>query len=199
VQIALVPGSLSEGSTNSKALEVVALRARSVGATTALVEGLVAIPPFVPAQVDEPPTVVESFRTQLAAADAVVIAAPEYAAGLAGSVKNALDWLVGAATLYQKTVAAMSSGTTGGAYAIEQMTRTLSWQGAYVVATLGIRAPRGRMTAEGSYDRPTVAQIEAFTDRLIDACRGTPATRRKLVTDVVSAYAIDPLRFGDFR
>ena len=200
MRLALLLGSLSAGSTNAMALEVVAASAHASDVVSASVDGLEHIPPFAPAEADDPPAPVEHFRSQLATADALVIAAPEYAAGLAGSVKNALDWLVGSATLYQKVIGVMSAGTTGGAYAIEQMVRTLSWQGAYVVTTLGIAAPRARMTADGGgYDAPTTRSIGAFTDAVMRAARGDPEGRRRAVASVVTRYEIDPARFGDFR
>jgi len=38
------------------------------------------------------------------ASDAIVIASPEYAHGVAGALKNALDWLVGSETFAGKPV-----------------------------------------------------------------------------------------------
>ena len=200
MRIAMLLGSLNDGSTNAMALEVVATSADAAGGAVERIAGLADLPPFVPSMADDAPGPVHRFRSQLAEADALVIAAPEYAAGLAGSVKNALDWLVGSATLYQKVVGVMSVGTTGGVYAIEQMVRTLSWQGAYVVATLGIAAPRSRMTADGrGYDSPTVQAIAAFTGEVMRASRGDAEDRRRAVAGVVTRHGIDPARFGDFR
>jgi len=200
MQLGLLLGSLNEGSTNEMALAAVAARARETGVGSATVAGLVAVPPFVPSQSDDAPDAVAWIREQLAAADMVMIAAPEYAAGVAGSVKNALDWLVGAATLYQKVVGVISAGTTGGAHAIEQLVWTLTWQGAYVVGTLGIGAPSTRMTPDGrAYDEPTSAAIAALTDEVIRAGNGGSEQRRRAVTEVVSRYGIDPARFGEFR
>ena len=46
-----------------------------------------------------------SLRTGVAGADLVLLATPEYAGGMPGSLKNALDWLVGSGELYDKDVA----------------------------------------------------------------------------------------------
>ena len=43
-------------------------------------------------------------------ADGVVFATPEYAFGLPGSLKNALDWLVGSGELYEKPVVVIERG-----------------------------------------------------------------------------------------
>ena len=44
---------------------------------------------------DEVDPRVEEFRTKIKTADAVLICTPEYAFGVPGSLKNALDWTVG--------------------------------------------------------------------------------------------------------
>ena len=75
-------------------------------------------------------------------------------------------------------VAVTSSGTTGGANAIEQIARTLTWQGAFVVATLGIAAPRTKSDPSGRLTDPaTLQRIEALNDRLIIAGEGPDETR----------------------
>ncbi len=167
---------------------------------TSTIEGLGAIPAFVPTQVDEPPASVADFRAQLDAVDAVIIAAPEYAAGVAGSTKNVLDWLVGASTLYHKPVGVLSAGTTGGAFAIEHLVRTISWQGGLVLATLGIAAPKTKVDESGRFvDGATLSDLRQFSNTLVGACQGSPADRLVRLTEVVSSYEIDPVRFGQIR
>ena len=65
----------------------------------------------------------DRWRRRIAAADAVLIAAPEYAGALAGTIKNALDWIVGSGELYAKPVAVLSAGTTGGSFARQHLSR----------------------------------------------------------------------------
>lgn len=67
--------------------------------------------PHYNADVDEagaPPPVLH-FRTCLRACDALVISSPEYAHGVSGSLKNALDWVVASGELSQKPVAIMNA------------------------------------------------------------------------------------------
>ena len=45
----------------------------------------------------------------MASADGVLICTPEYAYGIPGSLKNALDWLVTSGELWRKPVAALSA------------------------------------------------------------------------------------------
>jgi len=52
------------------------------------------IPLFNPDLESAPPRSVVEFRAAIGSADALLIASPEYAHGISGVMKNALDWLV---------------------------------------------------------------------------------------------------------
>lgn len=72
------------------------------------------IPIFDPTLVGEnTPQIVADFRNQLAHSDGIIISTPEYAHGVPGVLKNALDWVVDAAELVLKPVAVMSVSTSG--------------------------------------------------------------------------------------
>lgn len=147
---------------------------------------------------DEAPSVVNQFRNDIRGCDAVLIAAPEYAAGVAGSTKNALDWLVGDSTIYRKIIGVASAGTTGGPNAIEQLVRTISWQGGWVVATVGVAAPRTKTDEHGKFDDPaTLSAIDTWVDTVTEAVEGSASLRLGSLTAVVSQFGIDPDRFGD--
>jgi NAD(P)H-dependent FMN reductase len=60
-----------------------------------------------------PPATVQLFRERCAAADAVIIAVPEYAFGIPGTLKNALDWTVGSGALHRKPVGVLSVAPQG--------------------------------------------------------------------------------------
>jgi chromate reductase, NAD(P)H dehydrogenase (quinone) len=55
------------------------------------------------------PSVVEFFFRQVDQADALVIASPEYAHGVTGAMKNALDWLVSTPYAVDKPVLVMNA------------------------------------------------------------------------------------------
>jgi chromate reductase len=50
-----------------------------------------------------------SLRDQVASADALLIASPEYAHGVSGSIKNTLDWLVSCEAFVNKPVAVLNA------------------------------------------------------------------------------------------
>lgn len=63
--------------------------------TLALFDGLADLPIFNPDFETGPePAAVSHLRREVRAADGIIIAAPEYAHGIPGGLKNALDWLV---------------------------------------------------------------------------------------------------------
>lgn len=91
-----------------------------------------------------------------------------------------------------------SAGTTGRADAIEHLVRTISWQGGWTMATLGVAAPRTKSDEHGNLiDAATVASIEQWLETVVDAFEGTAALRRSCLTGVVSQFGIDSARFGD--
>ncbi len=197
MRIVSLCGSFGSVSANQAALDVASdwLRVREVSlATVALAE----IPAFNPELVDDPPPSVAEMRLQMHGADGVMIAAPEYAGGVAGSTKNALDWLVGSASIHHRPIAVLSAGTSGGVFAIEQLVRTLSWQGALVVATLGISAPRTKSNPDGRFvDPPTIEAIQRWAGTLIEAASQRPGDLLGIVAGIVEPFGIDVRRLGD--
>ena len=170
MRLLTICGSLGPTSANRAALDVVEDVAREQGVLVATDELLAQIPAFRPDQVDTPPDVVAAFRHQIAAANAVVVASPEYAGAIAGALKNALDWVVGSGDLYGKPVGTLSAGTSGGEHARAQLAQTLRYQGAQVVADLGIAAPKPKSDATGRFtDAATLATIRSFTRTVLDA------------------------------
>jgi chromate reductase len=144
VRIVLVSGSTRAGSTNTSALRTAAgLTVPDVVAT--LWEQLVDVPAFVPDDTVPAPSAVAGLRNLLASSDAVVISTPEYAGTLPGSLKNALDWLVGSGELYRKPAAWVTVGAPGrGAGAEATLASVLGYVDADVVTDACVRIPVGR-------------------------------------------------------
>jgi chromate reductase, NAD(P)H dehydrogenase (quinone) len=117
---------------------------------------------------ETPPPPVTELRASLGSADGVLIASPEYAHEMPGVLKNALDWLVRSGELYGKPVAVLCAAPSAerGHYAREALQRTLTAQGATVVASTTIAVlPPARRVGHGwpAEARATLAQaLEAL-------------------------------------
>jgi chromate reductase, NAD(P)H dehydrogenase (quinone) len=190
LRLLTVCGSLQRRSANRAALDVA-----TAAAAGAIVDGfdrLGDIPPFDADRADEQIPVVEEWRQRVGRADVVIVAAPEYAGGVAGVLKNALDWLVGSGELYRKPVAVLSAGTSGGLHARRTTAQTLTWQGAYVVAELGIAAPRTKFDDAGRLrDDATAAAIAAVVATALVAPTMASAELVATATAVVRSLGVD--------
>jgi NAD(P)H-dependent FMN reductase len=194
VRVLLLCGSLQAASSNRAALDVVRTYLEAAGDVVVEdADDLAAVPPFSPEDRDDPAPAVARLRAQLGRADVVVIATPEYAGGLAGSVKNALDWIVGSGELYTKPVVVLSAGTTGGPYARRDLVQTLTWQGAHVVAELGIASPRTKADERGRFtDGPTLAALGQLAQHALDAPALPAGERLVRVRALVARFGIEP-------
>jgi NAD(P)H-dependent FMN reductase len=77
-------------------------------------EGLAKLPHFNPDLDNEnPPKEVLDFRKQLTDADGILICTPEYAMGVPGTLKNAIDWTVSSMEFSHKPVALITASTSG--------------------------------------------------------------------------------------
>lgn len=96
IQVLGMSGSLRARSSNTEALRASALLAPE-GVEIRLYSALGSLPHFNPDLDLEgmiPPPPVADLRNLVGAADALLISTPEYAHGVPGALKNALDWLV---------------------------------------------------------------------------------------------------------
>lgn len=187
-------GSTGERSANRSLLDATAAALVASGHTVVDATMVAEIPVFRPELVDHAPPAVAGLRAAFESADVVLLAIPEYGGGAAGWAKNALDWMVGSGSLYRRVAAVLCAGTTGGANAIEQIARTLTWQGAFVVATLGVSAPRTKSDASGAItDASTLVAITDLVARIEGAAALDDAACADLAADTVRPLGIDPV------
>ncbi|MFE9103205.1 NADPH-dependent FMN reductase [Actinomadura geliboluensis] len=109
-----IVGSLRRGSWNRMLLESAA-RLAPEGVTVTISELVGRLPLFNEDLVGQEPPEVIRMRAEVAAADALMIATPEYNGGVPGVLKNAFDWIslpLGASVLQGKPVALI--GTSPG-------------------------------------------------------------------------------------
>jgi NAD(P)H-dependent FMN reductase len=118
-RILLISGSTRSGSTNTAALRT-AKEVAPPGVDTVLDQSLSVLPAFNPDDDHDPlPAPVAALRTEIAAADALLICTPEYAGTLPGSFKNLLVSLVAGTEIAAKPTAwinVAAPGRGGGAH-----------------------------------------------------------------------------------
>jgi NAD(P)H-dependent FMN reductase len=137
MKIVAICGSLRAQSSNLALLRA-AQRLAPEGIDLTIYEGLEKLPHFNPDDDEEgamPPHAVAELRSLLAAADGILISSPEYAHGVPGSLKNALDWLVSDGALVDKPIALISASPVGGQYAQGSLIETLTTMNWHVLGT----------------------------------------------------------------
>jgi chromate reductase, NAD(P)H dehydrogenase (quinone) len=109
MRILAISGSLRAGSNNTAVLRAAAILAPS-GTEITLFGGLADLPPFNPdLDTDTPPEPVQVLRREVGLSNGLLISSPEYARGVPGSLKNALDWLVSSFEFPGKLVALINT------------------------------------------------------------------------------------------
>src|SRR5215831_18403287 len=140
IRVLAISGSLRSASSNTALVNAAAQLAPS-GIEVAIYEDLDQLPPFNPDRdTDRPPTPVCAFRAALQSADAVLLSSPEYAHGVPGVLKNALDWVVGSGELVGKPVALVNASTRA-THAWNSLVETLSVMSARVIREESITVP----------------------------------------------------------
>jgi NAD(P)H-dependent FMN reductase len=135
-----IPGSLRSGSSNHNILKFLS-SITPADTNYTIYNSLAAIPPFDPGlDNDTPPQAVIELRKLITNADAIIICTPEYAFGVPGQLKNALDWLVSSSTLVDKPVALITASSSG-EYAHPALLRTLGALSANVVEDACLLVP----------------------------------------------------------
>lgn len=114
VKILGICGSLRQRSAHRAILEYVASTVPDV--SFSIFEGISEIPNFNP-DLDQPGSTadgaVEAFRSAVKEADAILICTPEYAYGIPGALKNALDWTVSSGSFVDKPVGLITASGLG--------------------------------------------------------------------------------------
>ncbi|NMV38133.1 NADPH-dependent FMN reductase [Ralstonia insidiosa] len=108
IRVLAISGSLRAASINTAMLTAAAAVAPA-GIDVVPFAHLGEFPLFNPDTEYPLPPPVQAFREQLNAADAVLIASPEYAHGVTGVIKNALDWVVGCEAFVHKPTAVLNA------------------------------------------------------------------------------------------
>jgi chromate reductase len=168
VNILAIPGSLRANSSSHAILRAAIKEAPSHVEFTVF-DRLGKLPHF-----DDSSAVyeeVEHFRRQLKEADGVLICTPEYAFGVPGSLKNALDWTVSSGELVNKPVALITA-STGGEKGHAALLLILTALSANVVedGTLLVSFVRAKLGPKGEVKDPALQEsIQLVTKALSKA------------------------------
>jgi chromate reductase len=157
MQVVALPGSLRAASINSALLRA-AVRLAPPGVTVTVFKGLGGLPLFNPDDTDRPPESVSHLHSCVASADALIIASPEYAHGVTGTIKNALDWLVSFEPFAYKPVAVLNASPRA-QHADAALRETLRTMAAIIVEPASISIPLlgAHLDEDGMVSTPMVA------------------------------------------
>ena len=112
-KIIAISGSIMQSSTNLNLINAI-IKLFKDKLDFTIFQGLSDLPHFNP-DLDrkDPPKNVSEFRRQLNEADGVLICTPEYAMGVPGVMKNAIDWTVSSMEFWNKPVALITASSAG--------------------------------------------------------------------------------------
>ena len=178
MKILAISGSLRAGSHNAGLLRAAAELAPD-GVELEIWEGLKAVPPYdQDDDTAEGPAAVAELRSAVAAADAVLIATPEYNSSIPGQLKNALDWVsrpVATNPLRNKPTAVIgaSTGAFGAVWGQAELRKVLATIGARVLETeVACRHAAERFDEHGRLlDENVRAQLAEVVGELVEAAR----------------------------
>jgi len=158
MKILALSGSLRAASNNTALLRAVA-RLAPADISVELFRDLGHLPLFNPDIEATDPPVVARLRAQLVAADAVLIASPEYAHGITGAMKNALDWMVGCEAFVNKPVALLNASPRA-VHAPAALKEVISVMSAVIVEDASIAVPilGSRLDESGIVADPVIAR-----------------------------------------
>lgn len=165
--IVAISGSLRSNSSNSTVIQLAAELLKEK-AEVIIYNGLGQLPHFDDSK--EPNEAVTAFRKILKESDGVLICSPEYAFGVPGSLKNALDWTVSSGELVYKPLALITAAT-GGDKAHAALLNTFTALSTNVTedTSLLISYIRSKMNAEGMIiDTTTIVSIKNVTNALLE-------------------------------
>ena len=170
IKILGISGSLRSNSSASAILNVVS---RSVPAQVefTIYKDLAEIPAFDDS--NEIPGPVADFIKLLSEADGVFFVIPEYAFGVPGALKNALDWTVGTSDFVNKPVALVTASSVGDK-AHASLLQTLTAISADIVkdGTLLISFVRSKLNEKGEVsDAPTLQALQKVFAALVETIR----------------------------
>lgn len=153
MKILAISGSLRAQSTNGLLLDAAA-QVVPAGLSVSPGPSLDSLPHFNPDQLDAKlPESVKTFRALLASSDGLLLSSPEYAHGIPGVLKNALDWLVSDEAFVGKRIVIVNASASEAEYLMAHLLEVLQTMSAHVLYSASLRSAHVRQaTANGTLD-----------------------------------------------
>jgi chromate reductase len=157
MKILAISGSLRAASLNSALLRAMA-RLASNDVQINIYQGIGDLPLFNPDIEASDPAAVAAFREQIISADALLIASPEYAHGITGVMKNALDWMVSCEAFVNKPVALLNASPRA-RFADASIREIVTMMSAIIVEEASITVPiiGARLDEDGIFLHPEIS------------------------------------------
>ncbi len=171
MNILALSGSIRKKSSNTAILHAIE-KLLPENVTYKIYADIDKFPHFNP-ETEEGNEYVADFRQQLKTADAVIFCTPEYAFGVPGVLKNALDWVVSSGELNEKPIVAISASPMylGGDKAMASLLLTLKALGTKFTdqSSLSIPAIIKKINERGEVtDATTLQQLQSLVTTLIN-------------------------------
>jgi len=148
MRILAISGSLRSTSSNTAVLRAARILAPA-GMEIILYANLGALPHFNPdLDGDTPPPTVLELRAEVGLAEGLLISSPEYAHGVPGCLKNALDWLVASIEFPGKAVALLNTSARS-IHAQAQLTEILTTMSARLVPEASVTVALPNQSVDG--------------------------------------------------
>jgi len=182
IRVVGMSGSLRAQSSNTEAL-LAAARIAPDDIDVELYSALGTLPHFNPDLDREgmmPPPSVADLRSLLGNSDALLVSTPEYAHGVPGTLKNALDWLVRDWGVLHMPVAILniSPRSRHAPASLAETLRTMSMSVVPAHQTTLVARPERPRTTDLTRDPDFVATIRRTFDALVDRVRTRPLHHR---------------------
>jgi chromate reductase, NAD(P)H dehydrogenase (quinone) len=162
-KVVAISGSTRENATNHHFIKAIAdLFKEQLDIT--VFDSIANLPHFNPDDGDNVALEVADFRKQLKEADGILICTPEYAHGVPGSLKNAIDWTVSTSEFSQKPTVLITASTDG-RYGHQSLLETLKVMEAKNVDHLQLMIPFAKTKINEHHqivDEKTLADIKVL-------------------------------------
>ena len=138
MQLLALSGSLRKASYNTAAIE--ALKMLAPKDIEIIIGKIDELPLFNPDREAERISAVEALKSNLADAKGLIIASPEYAHGISGPMKNALDWLVSGVEFPDKPIMLINTSPRA-SHALDALREVLVTMSGHLIDSACIAIP----------------------------------------------------------